>query len=236
MSIAALAHDNDDGVRGRVRIVQSPPARTSADCENAALAMLDDAVTPAWTGEYQTWNDSLPGGADVFPGDAVQVNAPSRSASFSAIVREVDIAAKDLSGEYCRYAIQFANDAARLLALEITSAPHAGTLNVTAASTSQVGATFVADLTQVSVATVTSTTITLDTGTAPLAGGGFEVRRSDFGWGPDNDRNLVGRFSTQSFVVPRLSRIQDYYLRQYDASSTPKYSRYSAAIHLDYPL
>jgi hypothetical protein len=118
----------------------------------------------------------------------------------------------------------------------VTTAPHAGTLNVIAATTSQAGTTFVADLTQVSVATVTSTTITLDTGIAPLAGGGFEVRRSDFGWGPDNDRNLIGRFSTQSFLVPRVARIQDCYLRQYDASSTRKYARYSAAIHLDYPL
>ncbi|HEX4486714.1 MAG TPA: hypothetical protein VH088_10630 [Terriglobales bacterium] len=235
-SIAALAHGSDDGVRSRVRIVQSPPARTSADCENAALAILDDSVNLAWAGDYQTWSDFLPGGADVFPGDAVQINAPSRGAAFSAIVREVDIAVKDFGGEHSRYAIKFANDAAVPLAYEVTTAPHAGALNVVASTTSQVGATFVADLTQVSVASYTSTTITLDTGIAPLAGGGFEVRRSDFGWGPANDRNLVGRFSTQSFVAPRLSRIQDYYLRQYDASSTPKYSRYSAAIHLDYPL
>ena len=121
-SIAALANGSDDGVRSRVRIVQSPPARTSADCENAALAILDDAVSPAWAGEYQTWSDFLPGGSDVFPGDAVQVNVPSRGASFSAIVREVDIGVKDLSGEHCRYVIQFANDAARPLAYEVTTA------------------------------------------------------------------------------------------------------------------
>ncbi len=235
-SITAVAHGSDDGVRSLVRIVHSPPSRTSEDCENAALAILDDAVNPAWAGEYRTWSDFLPGSSDVYPGDAVQVNAPSRGAVFSAIVREVDIGVHDLRGEHCRYVIQFANDAALPLAYEVTTAPHAGALKVNAVTISQVGTAFVADLAQVSVATVTSTTITLDTGTPPLAGGGFEVRRSDFGWGPDNDRNLVGRFSTQSFVVPRLSRIQDYYLRQYDGSSTRKYSRYSAAIHLDYPL
>jgi hypothetical protein len=235
-SIASLASGSDDGVRGRVRIMQSPPARTSADCENAALAVLDDAVGPAWSGEYRTWSDFLPGGVDVFPGDAIRVNAPSRGAAFTAIAREVEVEVKDLAEEHSRYTLRFANDAAQPLAHELTTAPHAGSLAVNAVAASEVGATFVADLTQVSVATVTSTTITLDTGVPPLPGGGFEVRRSDFGWGPDNDRNLIGRFSTQSFVVPRVARIQDYYLRQYDGSPSRKYSRYSAAIHLDYPL
>ena len=63
-----------------------------------------------------------------------------------------------------------------------------------------------------------------------------EVRWSDSGWGPDNNRNLVGRFTTQTFTIPRLSRVQDCYLQQYDASTPPKYSRYSAALHVDYPL
>ena len=43
-------------------------------------------------------------------------------------------------------------------------------------------------------------------------------------------------FTGRSFTLPRLARIQDYYLRQYDASSPPKYSRYSTALHVDYPL
>ena len=63
-----------------------------------------------------------------------------------------------------------------------------------------------------------------------------EVRWSDSGWGPGNDRNLVGRFSIQTFTVPRLGTVQSYFLRQYDASSPTRYSRYSAALHLNYPL
>jgi len=63
-----------------------------------------------------------------------------------------------------------------------------------------------------------------------------EVRWSDFGWGPGNNRNLIGRFTTQTFTIPRLSQVQDCYLQQYDGSNPPKYSRYSAALHLDYPL
>src|ERR1700704_4621964 len=63
-----------------------------------------------------------------------------------------------------------------------------------------------------------------------------EVRAHDYGWGQANDRNLLGRFSTQTFSLPRLARTQNYFLRLYDNSSPSRYSRYSAALHLDYPL
>ena len=92
VSIAALQNGNDDGVRGLVREVKTPAPRTSADCENAALALLSDASGPAWSGEYSTWSDFLPGNAaDIFPGDAMNVSVASRAAAFQAIVREVDI-------------------------------------------------------------------------------------------------------------------------------------------------
>jgi hypothetical protein len=64
----------------------------------------------------------------------------------------------------------------------------------------------------------------------------IEVRENDYGWGQANDRNLLGRFSTEAFSLARLAETQDYFLRLYDASSPPKYSRYSAALHVDYPL
>ena len=98
------------------------------------------------------------------------------------------------------------------------------------------GTTFLPDLTAAEITQVTSTTSTLDAGLTPPVGGGIEVRLSDVGWGQENDRNLVGRFTTRGFTVPRLARTQDYFLRQYDASTPAKYSRCSAALHVDYPL
>jgi hypothetical protein len=44
----------------------------------------------------------------------------------------------------------------------------------------------------------------------------------------------MGRFVTRFFSVPRLARSFTIYLRQYDASG--HYSRYSSALHIDYPL
>jgi hypothetical protein len=76
----------------------------------------------------------------------------------------------------------------------------------------------------------------MDAGLTPQTGGGIEVRWSDFGWGQNNDQNLAGRFTTQTFTLPRLGRVEDYFLRQYDGSTPPKYSRYTAALHIDYPL
>lgn len=235
--IAALAREPDDGVRAALRRVKAPAARTSADCENAALAMLHDGASAGVSGAYETWSDFLPAGAeDVFPGDAMQMNVPSRGGAFSAIMREVDVAVQDLEGEHSRYKIAFADDAAASLALEFEKSQVVGSLNVTALTGAQVGTAYLPALSGAEVTAVTSTTVNIDAGISPLAGGGIEVRWSDVGWGTANDRNLVGRFSVQNFVVPRLSRSQSCYLRQYDASVPPKYSRYSAALHVDYPL
>jgi hypothetical protein len=63
-----------------------------------------------------------------------------------------------------------------------------------------------------------------------------EVRYTDVGWGAENNRNLIGRYTTSSFSVTRYARAQSYFLRNYDNSVPPKYSRYSAALHVDYPL
>jgi hypothetical protein len=43
-------------------------------------------------------------------------------------------------------------------------------------------------------------------GQAPATSTISEVRWTDFGWGQDNDRNLAGRFSTQTFSVTRLAK------------------------------
>jgi len=183
------------------------------------------------------WSDFLPGNAaDIFPGDALSLDIPSRSATFQAIVREVKIEVKDLASEHSIYKITFANDAAKSLAFEFNSAKIASSLTVAAVSNTQVGSVFLGDLTAAEITNAFSTTVTIDAGAAPVAGGGIEVRWSDEGWGPDNSRNLAGRFNSQMFTLPRLSRVQNYFLRLYDASVPPKYSRYSAALHLDYPL
>jgi hypothetical protein len=238
-SVASLQSGADDGVRGIVKVVKSPSVRTQADCENAVLAILDDATGAAWSGTYQTWSDFLPGGAaDIFPGDGLAVNVPSRNAVFGAIVRSVSIEVVDPADDRAIYTIEFANDLAKPLAMEESTSAVAVPLQdlPVRLSTAQVGAYYLANLTDAQVTAVSSTTVQVDIGIALTSGLGVEVRARDFGWGTSNDRNLLGRFTTQTFTLPRLARTQNYLLRLYDGSSPPRYSRYAAALHVDYPL
>jgi len=239
MSVASMENGADDGTRGSVRVAKNPQSRTDVDCENAALAILDDAVGIAWSGTYETWSDFLPGAAaDIFPGDAIAVTVASRSAAFTAIVREVELQIADPADDRSLYTIEFANDLASPLGIECVSSVTTISLEdmPPLLQTTQVGVYYEADLTEAQITAVTSTTVSLDAGIAPAAGFGIEVRANDYSWGTANDRNLLGRFNTQTFSLARLARTETYFLRLYDSSSPPKYSRYSAALHVDYPL
>lgn len=236
-SITAQQRGIDNGVRSAIRHVKSPSARTTADCENAALGLLSDGATAGWTGKYEVWSDFLPGTAqDIFPGDALAVNVPSRSANFQAVVREVEITFQDLAGEHSLYKIQFADDSAKTLSFEVEVANVATPLSINPITNAQAGSTVLDDLTSAQITMVASTTASIDAGIAPPIGGGIEVRWSDAGWGQFNDENLAGRFTTQAFTLPRLTRVEDYFLRQFDSSVPPKYSRHSSALHIDYPF
>jgi hypothetical protein len=238
-SVASLQNGVDDGTRGTARVVKTPGARTDVDCENAALAILDDGTGIAWSGTYETWSDFLPGAAaDIFPGDAIVVNVPSRGASFTAIVRAVEIQVADPADDRGFYTIGFANDLASPLAIEYSASAITISLQdmPPLLETTQVGAYYEVDLTEAEITAVTSTTVSVDAGMALPSGCGVEVRENDYGWGQANDRNLIGRFNTETFTLERLAKTQDYFLRLYDGSSPPKYSRYSAALHVDYPL
>ncbi len=234
-SIAAHKNGGDSGRRSYVRRLKLPPAPTSIDCENAALAILDDTVQPAWAGKYRVLSDFLPA-SDVLPADGVQVSVASRGAGFAGIVREVDIEVVSLADDRSLYAIQFANDAAALLAFEFESTTLPAPVSTIFTTTSGSSSMYLPSLTAAQVTDVIATYITVDAGVSPPPGGGIEVRRSDAGWGPGAAGNLAGRFSTQTFTLPRLSRVQSYYLRQYDGSQPAKYSRDSALLHVDYPL
>ena len=137
------------------------------------------------------------------------------------------------SGDHRKYRITFADEASAPIAFTLRSgqASEPRNLAVIEVTTSPI---YPHDLSAAEVTAIASTTVSVDAGAAPGAGEGIEVRRSDAGWGFSNDRNLAGRFATRTFTLPRLSRVQDYYLRSYDAAG--RYSQYSTLLHVDYPL
>jgi hypothetical protein len=236
-SVAALQSGADDGTRGKVVRLKLPAARTSADCENAARVLLDQAAGPAWSGAYKCWSDFLPGGAsDIFPGDELDIDAPSQGAQVSATVREVEAKIEDLSGEHAGYAIRFANDLASPAGFEFETGPAGIPASLKTIALTDIGSSYMPDLTRAEIVQATSTSVTADCGTSPVAGGAIEIRWSDSGWGADNDRNLIGRFSTQTISLPRLGEAQSFFMKQYDASSPAKYSRFATVLHIDQPL
>jgi hypothetical protein len=220
-----------------VKRVGLPPARTARDCENAAVMLLEDGTQPGESGEYETWSDTLPGGAeDCFPGDGLEIVLPSRGMTLHTTMREVALEVVQPQQERSRYTIRAANEASEPARFSLEEAGRQNLGQVKALTKETVGASYIADVPGAEVTEVTSTTIAVDTGCAPPVGGGFEVRRTDYGWGGENDRNLAGRFAMAVFTLPRLSRAQEYYLRQYDGASPRRYSRYSTLLRVDYPL
>lgn len=227
-----LSPEEGDRSGGRVCVeVISPVAKTSEDCLEAGRAILEDATQLAWEGEYETWSDFLHD--EVWPGDRADVSLPTRECMTAAIVREVELKAADPENDRSWYAIKFANEAAEPIAIE-TKAVSA--VEAAFAMQRDPERFILPNLPHAEVTAITSTSVTIDLGAEPMAGGGFEVRRSDSGWDPLVDRNLVGRFQTRVITVPRLSRLQTYCVRQYDGSSPVKYSRCATQLHVDYPL
>ncbi len=231
-SVAALAKPGDSGLRSAVLRLHSPLARTTDECQSAAATLLEDTAATPCAGQYQCWSDWLQqvNPADVWPGDAVQIALPSRSLQAQATVREVKIELVSPENDCSRYAISFANDAAQSLSFSLQASKQKPAISYAV----KLPGPWLACLPHAEVTAVQSDTVLIDAGMAPVAGGGFEVRLQDAGWGADVDRNLIGRFTSEIFTVPKPAKPQSYFLRMYDGSTPPKYSRFATLLHVNY--
>jgi hypothetical protein len=231
VSQAALAEAGLPSVATWIGTVTNPPARSSADCRNAALAMEQAAagVSALWSGAYA--GSRLTFAADVWPGDALLLNAPSASLNVQVVVRTVKVTYRPSYPDLVDYAIQFANDWADDLAIK-TSA----TVPADAWLPAPIAPTVLANLNALTVTTLTSTTVAINTGVTPPAGGGFEIRRRDFAFMPGNDPDLVARSTVTAITFARESTADRFYIRMYDGSTPPNYSEFSTALFINLPL
>ena len=87
----ALAQAGSPSVAAWIGSVTDPPARSSADCRNAALVMEQAAagVSALWSGTYKGTRASF--ASDVWPGDALLLNAPSTNLNAQVVVRTVKV-------------------------------------------------------------------------------------------------------------------------------------------------
>ncbi|WP_348267702.1 hypothetical protein P8936_00305 [Edaphobacter paludis] len=228
-SIAAEAAGGAPGTAQWLGKVTSPAARSSMDCENAALAVLSFSASraAAIAGTYEAGNP-----ADIWPGDVLAI--ASGGETMNVIVRRVEVANESAWPEMLTYRIAFANDWAEGLGLKLSEAIAADALLPQTALTT-VG-NVLANLQQLQIVSATGTTLQLDAGMAPPAGGGLEVRRRDWDFGPGVDQDLVLRSPVRNFSIPREAQIERYYVRMYDGSTPPLYSRFSSAVFTDLPV
>jgi hypothetical protein len=227
----ALAEAGSPWVAVWIGSVTSPPARSSADCRNAALAMVQAAasVSALWSGTYKGNRASF--AADVWPGDALLLNAPSTNLNAEVVVRTVKVTYSASYPDLVEYEIAFANDWADDLAIR-TSATVPENVWLPAA----INPTVLANLNGLTVATLNGSTVSVNTGVTPPTGGGFEVRLRDFAFMAGEDPTLVLRGSEQSLTFSRVSASDRFYIRMYDGSTPPNYSEFSTALFINLPL
>lgn len=212
--------------------VTRPVPRSSADCENAAAAILAVATSraAAWTGKYTAWNPEQQG--DIFPGDMLAIASASAGVTASLVVRTVEIDLPCSAPGLAKYTLAFANDWADDLAISTSSSIPADAWLPLQPETSSP----LANLNTLAIASVTGSAIQIDAGLTPPTGGGFEVRRRDWAFSPGPGPDLVSRSPVPNFTIPRQAAQEQYYIRMYDASTPPNYSRFSAAVFVNLPL
>ena len=196
--------------------------RAMATSRSAALA-----------GSYLTLNPP----EDIWPGDVLSIT--SAGSTHLLLVRSVAATDEHARPELVTYKIGFANDWAAEwadglgLKLSATIASDAFLPATAASGPAQV----LSNLPQCDVLSMTDSVLQVSAGCTAPSGGGFEVRRRDgnFGVGVDTT-DLVLRSPVELFAIPRSAQVERFYIRMYDASSPPLYSRWSAALFVNAPV
>ncbi len=205
--------------------VHAPAARSTADCQAAAQALLAFAASPS-TGVAGVCTLVNPQQvADVQPGDQLALPAVGGAAAVQVPVKRVVVKDEHAVPEVLRYDVEFAQTKNNGLSFTTT-----GTLATEVPLPVAVSATAIlANLQNAQVVSATTTALQIDAGLIAPNGGGFEVRRRDGGWGTSGV-DLVLRSPVRSFSVPRLAYQERFYVRMYDGSTPPLYSARSSVV------
>jgi len=211
--------------------VTNPPARSSQDCRNAALVIEQAAagVSALWRGTYRGARMSF--AADVWPGDALLLNAPSTSLDAQVVVRSVKVSYSASYPDLVEYSICFANDWADDLAIKTST-----TVPADAWLPAPISPTVLANLNALTVTSLTGSSVSINAGVTPPTGGGFEIRRRDFAFMAGEDPGLVMRSTVPNMTFSRETANDRFYIRMYDGSTPPNYSEFSTALFINLPL
>jgi hypothetical protein len=227
----ALTQAGTPAVSSWIGTVTNPQARSSADCLNAATVIEQAAagVSALWSGTYVGNRTNF--ATDVWPGDALQLNAPSTNLNAEVVVRTVKVSYRASYPDYVEYAIAFANDWADDLAIKTST-----TVPVDAWLPAAVAPSYAANLTSLAVTTLNGSTVSISAGVTPPTGGGFEIRRRDFAFMPGEDPGLVVRAGLPNMTFSRETANDRFFLRMFDGATPPNYSEFSTALFINLPL
>jgi len=186
-------------------------------------------VSALWSGTYK--GSRLSFASDVWPGDALLLNAPSTSLDAEVVVRTVKVSYKASYPDIVEYAISFANDWADDLAIKTST-----TVPVDAWLPAPVAPILLANLTGLTVTALNGSTVTVNANVTPPIGGGFEIRRRDFAFMAGEDPDLVMRSTQPNMTFARETANDRFYIRMFDGSTPPNYSEFSTALFINLPL
>jgi hypothetical protein len=160
------------------------------------------------------------------------VGATSTGLNANLVVRNVEIDLLCTAPGLAKYVVTFANDWADALAIKTSPTVPADVWLPQQPQTTPP----LANLTSLSVTAVTGSAIQVSANLTPPVNGGFEVRRRDWAFAPGTNSDLVLRSPVANFTIPRESVMEKYYVRMYDGSTPPNYSRFSNAIFVNVAL
>ena len=115
------------------------------------------SVSALWSGSYQGNKASF--ATDVWPGDALLLNAPSANLNAQVVVRTVKVSYSASYPDLVEYDIAFANDWADDLAIKTSATVPADTWLPAA-----IAPTVLANLTGLTVTALNGSTVTVNTG------------------------------------------------------------------------
>ena len=223
------------GLRVASRRVTDPEPRSAADCAAAAQALLRFYADPAFGVRGTCVMPLADATGDVQPGDAIAL--PLAATPVTVPVKRVTMEPGHSVPEVVTHHVRFALDQDNGLSFRSEAGAAADAL--LPAEMYVVSTT--ASLPGLAVTVAGKSSLQVDAGVVPPVGGGFEVRRHDGGWGPDQpgappDDELVLRSPVRSFSVPRAAFAERFYVRMYDGSETPVYSAQSCLLSTRLPV
>jgi hypothetical protein len=158
----ALAQAGSPAVAAWIGSVTNPPARSSADCRNAALAMEQAAAERERAVERHLQGNRTSFAADVWPGDALLLNAPSTNLNAQVVVRTVKVSYSASYPDLVEYAIAVCQ---RLGRRSGHQDQRDGARGCVAAGGDR--SHLLANLTGLTVTTLNGSTVTINTGVTP---------------------------------------------------------------------